>query len=191
MVSKSLGQGAEHSHTVLTLHHSFPLSQDTYSIKEEHVCTLAKILLANLNFLRGLASFSSRFSLQSFGFLLPAPIHVCVRGRKGVVDSDWRVRDLEAENMGRTLEVKKMGRGRGSPTFCLVVIHQGTGGSQGHCAELGVPPSCIHRVESEPVVQQEKRAQGCDFRAKSPGSCKEERRSDGGRNSGMIQLQEE
>lgn len=53
------------------------------------------------------------FSLQSFGFLLPAPIRVCVRGRKGAVDSDWRVQDLEAENMGRTLEVKKMGRGRG------------------------------------------------------------------------------
>lgn len=30
-----------------------------------------------------------------------------------MVDSDWRVRDLEAENMGGTLEVKKMGQGRG------------------------------------------------------------------------------
>lgn len=79
---QSLGGGAEHSHTVLTLHHSFPPSQDTYSIKEEHVYTLAKILPASLNFLRGLASFSSRFSLQSFGFLLPAPIRVCERQKR-------------------------------------------------------------------------------------------------------------
>jgi len=104
--------------------------------------------------------------------------YVCVcGGRKGVVDGDWWVQNLETENMGRTLEVKKMGRGGGSPTFRLVVIHQWTGGPQGHCAELGVPPSCIHRVESEPVVQQEKRARGCDFRAKGPGSCKEEHKN--------------
>ena len=90
-----------------------------------------------------------------------------------MVDSDWMVQNLQTENMGRTLKVKKWGWG-GSPTFGLVVIHQGTGGPQGHRAELRVPPSCIHRVESEPAAPQENRTQGCDFRAKGPGSCKEE-----------------
>ena len=30
-----------------------------------------------------------------------------------MVDGDWWVQNLETENMGRTLEVKKMGRGGG------------------------------------------------------------------------------
>lgn len=97
-------------------------------------------------------------SVPSLASLMP----LCVGRGKRVA-----VRDCWVQHLDTTWELPGKWRNE-SPTFCLIVIYQRTSCPQRHRADLRVPPSCIHSVQSEPVAGQENRALGCEFR-EGPG----------------------